>query len=416
MRAMRDAAPVHYTPSHLAARIRAEQLASEARGTNVGERKTITVVFADMAGSTALIHDRDPEDAHRLITPVIELMMEAVNYCEGYVALGDGILALLFGAPIAHEDHPRRALYAALRMQQAMQRHSDRLRLEQGVSLQIRVGIHTGEVVVRSIRKDDLHTDYDPIGHTIHIASRMVKGIPQPLMVYRLLGVGALRTRLQVAAHRGLARFVGREAELGKLHCALELCKDGHGQVVAVVGEAGVGKSRLFHEFKARSPSDCLTLETFSVSHGKAFAYMPLIELLRNYFQITAQYDERRCREKITGKMLTLDRRLESQLPYLLHLLGIDGVGHAMLDMSASLRRERTFDAIKRLLEYESRSHPVEVIFEDLQWLDSETEAFLAFFIGCVSDAKILVLVNYRPEYQPMWAHQGNCTELRLTL
>lgn len=442
-----SAAPVHYTPSHLAERIRAEQAALEARGEAAGERKTITVLFADMAGSTALIHDRDPEDAHRLITPVIELMMEAVHYYEGYVAksLGDGILAL-FGAPIAHEDHPQRALYAALRMQEAMQRHSDMLRLEQGVSLQIRVGVHTGEVVVRSIRKDDLHTDYDPVGHTIHIASRMetmaalssilvsesthklaegyfefkalgaaqVKGISTPLAVHQLLGLGALRTRLQVAARRGLARFVGREAELEALNRALEQSTAGHGQVLAVVGEAGVGKSRLFHEFKARSPHGCLVLETFSVSHGKAFAYLPLIELLRNYFQITARDDERRCREKIAGKVLTLERSLEDHLPYLLHLLGISDAGSSLADMSASPRRERTFEAITQLLVHESRNQPVEVLFEDLQWLDSETEAFLTFFVDRVADARILVLVNYRPEYQSAGRHRTHYPEVRL--
>ncbi len=146
-------APIHYTPSHLVDRILAEQAAMEARGTSAGERKTITALFADMAGSTALIHDLDPEEARRLIDPVIDLMMEAVHYYEGYVAksLGDGILAL-FGAPIAHEDHAHRAIYAALRMQAAMRRHSDRVRLERGIPLQIRVGIHTGEVVVRSAR------------------------------------------------------------------------------------------------------------------------------------------------------------------------------------------------------------------------------------------------------------------------
>jgi len=242
-----DLAPVHYTPPHLAARILAEQAAMEARGGTGGERKTITALFADMAGSTALIQDLDPEEARRLIDPVVTLMMEAVHHYEGYVAksLGDGILAL-FGAPIAHEDHALRALYAALRMQEAMRHHSDRVRLEQGIPLQIRVGIHTGEVVVRSIRKDNLHTDYDPVGHTIHIASRMegiatpasilvststhklaegyfefkalgttqVKGVRAPLGVYEVKGLGALRTRLQIAAHRGLARFVGRQDEI----------------------------------------------------------------------------------------------------------------------------------------------------------------------------------------------------------
>ncbi|GAB3629702.1 guanylate cyclase [Pandoraea terrae] len=444
------AAPIQYTPPHLAERILAEQAALEARGSDTtggGERKTITALFADMAGSTALIHDLDPEEARRLIDPVVALMMEAVHHYEGYVAksLGDGILAL-FGAPIAHEDHPRRALYAALRMQEAMRRHGDRIRLEQGIPLQIRVGIHTGEVVVRSIRKEDLHTDYDPVGHTIHIASRMesiatpssilvseathkltegyfefkalgttqVKGLRDPLAAYEVFGVGPLRTRLQVAAHRGLARFVGRQAELEQLHNALEQAKAGQGQIVGVVGEAGVGKSRLFHEFKARSQRGCLILETFSVSHGKAFAYLPLIELLKNYFQITAQDSERTCREKVTGKVLSLERTLEDRLPYVLYLLGISEQGSALPDMTPQIRRERTFEAITRLLVRESLNQPLELLFDDLQWLDSETEAFLDVLIDRIPSARILLLLNCRPEYQHGWGHKRDYTQLRL--
>ncbi|VVN30851.1 hypothetical protein PS862_01586 [Pseudomonas fluorescens] len=440
-------APIHYTPHYLAERIRAEQAAMEARGESAGERKTITALFADMAGSMALIHDLDPEEAQRLIEPVIALMMEAVHYYEGYVAktLGDGILAL-FGAPIAHEDHPQRALYAALRMQEAIHRHGDRIRLEKGIPLQIRVGIHTGEVVVRSIRTDNLHTDYDPVGHTIHIASRMegiaapssilvsesthklaegyfefrtlgatqVKGIPEPLVVYEVQGIGALRTRLQLAAHRGLARFVGRQVELDHLHQALDQAKAGHGQVVAVAGEAGVGKSRLFHEFKERSRRGCLVLETFSVSHGKAFAYFPLIELLKNYFQITALDDERRCREKVMGKTLTLERSFEDLVPYLLYLLGVGERSSALAEMDPQIRRDRIFDAITQLLARESRDQPIELLFEDLQWLDRETEAFLVCLIDRVASAPILLLVNYRPEYQPAWTRAGHCSQLRL--
>ncbi|MGF6904198.1 putative ATPase/class 3 adenylate cyclase [Paraburkholderia sp. GAS348] len=440
-------APIHYTPHHLAERIRAEQAAMEARGEIAGERKTVTALFADMAGSTALVHDLDPEEAQRLIEPIVALMMEAVHYYEGYVAksLGDGILAL-FGAPIAHEDHPQRALYAALRMQLAMRRHGDRIRLEKGIPLQIRVGIHTGEVVVRSIRTDDLHTDYDPVGHTIHIASRMegiavpssilvsesthklaagyfefkalgatqVKGVPEPLVVYEVLGPGALRTRLQLSAHRGLARFVGRQTELDHLHAALEQVNEGRGQVVAVAGEAGVGKSRLFHEFKERSRGSCALLETFSVSHGKAFAYLPLIELLKNYFQITAQDDERQCREKVMGKALTLERSFEDLVPYLLFLLGIGERGSALAEMDPQIRRDRTIDAIIQILTRESRDQPIELLFEDLQWLDRETEAFLLSLIGRVADSRILLLVNYRPEYQPVWERAGHCSQLRL--
>jgi class 3 adenylate cyclase/predicted ATPase len=440
-------APVHYTPPHLAERILAEQAAMEARGGTGGERKTITALFADMAGSTALIQDLDPEEARHLIDPVVTLMMEAVHHYEGYVAkfLGDGILAL-FGAPIAHEDHALRALYAALRMQEAMRRHSDRVRLDQGIPLQIRVGIHTGEVLVRSIRKDDLHTDYDPVGHTIHIASRMegvatpasilvsesthrltegyfefkalgtthVKGVRDPLAVYEVLGLGALRTRLQVAAHRGLARFVGRQAELETLQKALELAKAGQGQVVGVVGEAGVGKSRLFHEFKARSQQGCMVLETFSVSHGKAFAYLPLIELLRNYFQITPQDNDRSCREKVTGRLLTLERALEDHLPYLLYLLGSVERGSALPTMDAAIRRQRTFEAVARLLVRESLNQPLELLFEDLQWLDSETEAFLNVLIDYVTGARIVLLVNYRPEYSHDWGPKDYYTQLHL--
>jgi predicted ATPase/class 3 adenylate cyclase len=440
-------APIHYTPHYLAERIRAEQAAMEARGETAGERKTITALFADMAGSTALIHDLDPEQAQRLIEPVVAMMMEAVHYYEGYVAktLGDGILAL-FGAPIAHEDHPQRALYAALRMQEAIHRHGDCIRLEKGIPLQIRVGIHTGEVVVRSIRTDNLHTDYDPVGHTIHIASRMegiaapssilvseptyklaegyfefrtlgatqVKGIPEPLVVYEVQGLGALRTRLQLAAHRGLARFVGRQFELDHLHQALDQAKAGHGQVVAVAGEAGVGKSRLFHEFKEGSRRGCLVLETFSVSHGKAFPYFPLIELLKNYFQITALDDERRCREKVMGKTLTLERSFEDLVPYLLYLLGIGEGSSALAEMDPQIRRDRIFDAITQLLARESRDQPIELLFEDLQWLDRETEAFLACLIDRVASAPILLLVNYRPEYQPAWTRAGHCSQLRL--
>lgn len=440
-------APIHYTPHHLAERIRAEQAAMVARGETAGERKTITALFADMAGSTALIHDLDPEEAHRLIEPVVALMMEAVHHYEGYVAktLGDGILAL-FGAPIAHEDHPQRALYAALRMQQAIRQHGDRIRLEKGISLQIRVGIHTGEVVVRSIRTDNLHTDYDPVGNTIHIASRMegiaapssilvsepayklaqgyfefkalgaaqVKGIPEPLVVYEAQGIGALRTRLQISAHRGLASFVGRQIELDHLHQALEQSKASHSKVVAVVGEAGVGKSRLFHEFKERSRSGCLVLETFSVSHGKAFAYFPLIELLNNYFQITAQDDERRSREKVMGKTLTLERGFEDLVPYLLYLLGIGERSSVLAEMDPQIRRDRTFNTITQLLARESRNQPIQLLFEDLQWLDCETEAFLAYLIDHLASTPILLLVNYRPEYQPVWTRAGHCIQLRL--
>src|SRR5437867_4759702 len=241
-------------------------------------------------------------------------MMDAVHRYEGYVAqaLGDGIFAL-FGAPIAHEDHPQRALYAALRMQDEMRQYADQVRLKQGTSLSLRVGLNTGEVVVRSIRKDDLHTDYVPVGHSTNLAARMeqvatpgsilvtaythkltegyfefkalgeaqIKGVEDPLHVYEVLGAGPLRTKLQVAARRGLTRFVGRHTEMDQIRRALEQAKAGHGQIVGVMGEPGVGKSRLFYECRLTSQSGGLVLESFSVSHGKASPYLPVIELLK---------------------------------------------------------------------------------------------------------------------------------------
>ena len=442
-----SSSPIAYTPRHLAERIRAEQVALEARGTPDGERKTITALFADIKGSMDLLEDLDPEEARRIVDPALTLMMQAVHRYEGYVAqsLGDGIFAL-FGAPIAHEDHPQRALYAALRMQEALRQYAETLRREHGVNLEIRVGVNTGEVVLRSIRTDDLHTDYVPIGHSTSLAARLqslasggaivvsaptykltegffiftplgtaqVKGVSEPVEMYEVAGVGPLRTRLQVAAHRGLARFVGRQRELEQMQRALELAQGGHGQIVAVVGEPGVGKSRLCYEFRLCAPRGCLVLETFSVSHGKADPYLPLIELLKNYFQITPQDDERGCREKVTGRVLTLDRHLEDTLPYLFALLGVADPSAALAQMDPQIRRQRTFEAIKRLLVRESLNQPVLLLMEDLHWLDRETQAWLDLLSEGVATARLLLLVNYRPEYQHTWASRTYYTQLRL--
>ena len=440
--------PATCTPQHLAERIRAEQAAMESRGSADGERKTITALFADLKGSTALIEGLDPEDARAIIDPALQLMMDAVHRYDGYVAqaLGDGIFAL-FGAPIAHEDHPQRALYAALRMQEEMRQHSDQSRLKGGIPLQLRVGINTGEVVVRSIRKDDLHTDYVPVGHSTNLAARMeqmanpgsiviseytrkltegyfdlkalgaaeIKGVEEPLNVYEVIGAGPLRTRLQVSARRGLTRFVGRHSEMDQLQQALVQAKERHGQIVGVMGEPGLGKSRLFYEFKLAAQSGCLVLEAFAVSHGKASPYLPLIELLKTYFQIEPHDDERQRQEKITGRMLTLDRSLEDTLPYLFSLLGIEDPQSSLQQMDPQIRRQRTFEALKKLFLRESLNQPLILIFEDLHWIDSETQGFLDLLSESIASAKLLLLVNYRPEYRPEWGQKTYYTQLRLS-
>ena len=440
-------APNPQLPPHLAERIRAEQAALEARGVVDGERKTITALFADIKGSMELIEDLDPEDARSIIDPALHLMMDAVHRYEGYVAqsMGDGIFAL-FGAPLAHEDHAQRALFAALRMQAEGQAYAERLRRDKGVNLQMRVGVNTGEVVVRSIRKNDLHTDYVPVGHATSLAARLeglatpgttvvsaythqltegyfefkdlgaakIKGVSEPLQIYEVLGVGALRTRLQVSAAHGLSRFVGREQELEQLKQVREQASNGQGQMVGVMGEPGVGKSRLLHEFKLLSERHCLVLETFCAAHGSGYAYLPLIELLRNYFRIRPQDDERTLHEKVAGRVVALERELEDGLPYLLSLLGHAEFTAALQQMDPHIRQQRCFDAIKRLLVCESLTQPVVLIVEDLQWLDEGTQAFLDSLSESVATAPLLLLVNYRPEYRHAWGSKTYYSQLRL--
>jgi class 3 adenylate cyclase/tetratricopeptide (TPR) repeat protein len=440
--------PASYTPQHLADRIRAEQATLEARGSADGERKTITALFADLKGSTALIEGLDPEEARAIIDPALQLMMDAVHRYEGYVAqaLGDGIFAL-FGAPIAHEDHPQRALYAALRMQDEMRRYADTLRAQGYPPLLMRVGVNTGEVVVRSIRKDDLHADYVPVGHSTNLAARMeqlaapgsilvtaythrltdgyftfkdlgqtqLKGVKEPLQVYEVLGAGPLRTRLQVsAARRGLTRFVGRQRELEQLQHALDQAKAGHGQIVGVMGEPGLGKSRLFYEFTLLARANGLILEAYSVSYGKASPYLPVIELLKSYFDIQAQDDERKRRERVIGKVLGLDRTLEDTLPYLFSLLGSEEQPSPLQQMDPQIRRRRTLEALTRLFLRESLNQPLVLVFEDLHWIDSETQGFLDTLSEGLASVKLLLLVNYRPEYRHDWGQKTYYTQLRL--
>ena len=267
-----------------------------------------------------------------------------------------------------------------------------------------------GSIVVseQTYKLTDGYFEFKPLG-----AAR-IKGVSEPVPIYEVLGVGPRRTRLQVATQRGLTRFVGRQHELEQIRRAFEQAKSGHGQIVSVMGEPGVEKSRLFHEFKLLSQKGCLVLETFSVSHGKAYPYLPLIDLLKNYFQITPQDDERQRREKVGGKVLMLDRSLEDTLPYLLTLLGIAEPTSSLQQMDPQIRRQRTFEAIKRLLIRESLNQPLALIFEDLHWLDAETQAFLTLLSESVATARILLLVNYRPEYRHEWGNKTFYTQLRL--
>jgi class 3 adenylate cyclase/tetratricopeptide (TPR) repeat protein len=441
--------PETYTPKHLAQKILTSRTALE------GERKQVTVLFADLKGSMELLAERDPEEARKLLDPVLEHMMEAVHHYEGTVSLvmGDGIMAL-FGAPLAHEDHAVRACYAALRMQERIKRHAEVARRVHGVNVQIRVGLNSGEVVVRAIGSD-LHMDYTAIGRTTHLASRMeqlaspgsilltqstlemvegfvavkplglvpVKGLADAVDVYEVTGAGPARTRLQAGARRGLTRFVGRDAELEQLRRVQRLAGNGRGQMVALVAEAGVGKSRLVHEFThSNRLHGWLVLECAAVSYGKAMSYLPVINLLKDYFEIRDRDDLREIRDKVTGKLLALDQALEPALPALLALLDVPlddpAVGSqqsaAWQALAPAERRQRTLDGVKQLLLREAREQPLLGIIEDLHWVDGETQALLDALVDSLGAARLLLLVNYRPEYQHSWGNKTSYSQIRL--
>jgi class 3 adenylate cyclase/tetratricopeptide (TPR) repeat protein len=437
----RVASPESYTPKHLVERILNSKAAIE------GERKQVTVLFADLKGSMELLADRDPEEARKLLDPVLERMMEAVHCYEGTVnqVMGDGIMAL-FGAPVAHEDHAVRACYAALRMQESVAQYADGVFRAHGVPIQIRVGLNSGDVVVRAIGSD-LHMDYTAVGQTTHLAARMeqmatpgttllapptlqlaegyvqvvgrgpvaVKGLPEPVEIYVLTGASAQRSRLHVAAARGLTRFVGRDAEIEQIRRALALAREGRGQLVAIVGEPGVGKSRLVYEFThSHRTQDWLVLEAGSLSYGKATSYLPVIDLLKAYFKIHERETHREIREKVTGKLLTLDRALEPTLPALLALLDVPVEDTRWQALDPAQRRQRTLDAVKSLLLRESRSQPLLVVFEDLHWLDAESQALLEGLVESLPTTRLLLLVNYRPEYRHDWSSKTYYTQLRL--
>jgi class 3 adenylate cyclase/tetratricopeptide (TPR) repeat protein len=439
--AARLGAPDSYTPRHLAERILTSRAALE------GERKQVTVLFADLKGSMELLADRDPEEARKLLDPVLERMMEAVHRYEGTVnqVMGDGIMAL-FGAPLACEDHAVRACYAALRMQETVKRYADGIRRAEGFPLQIRVGLNSGEVVVRAIGSD-LHMDYTAVGQTTHVAARMeqmalpgstllsadtlalaegyvevrslgplpIKGLEAPLEVYELTRAATIHSRFQAAAVSGLTRFVGRESELEQLRQALERARAGHGQVVAVVGQPGVGKSRLFWEFTHSDRMEgCLVFESGSVSYSKATLYLPVIDLLKAYFQIEDRDESRKIREKVTGKLLALDRALEPLRSALLALLDVPVEDPQWEALDPPQRRQRTLEAVKRLLLRESQVQPLVLVMEDLHWIDSETQAVLDSLVESLPGARVLLLVNYRPEYQHPWGSKTYYTQLGL--
>ena len=346
----RFAVPESYTPKHLAEKILTSKSALE------GERKQVTVLFADLKGSMELLADRDPEEARKILDPVLERMMEAVHRYEGTVnqVMGDGVMAL-FGAPLAHEDHAVRACYAALRMQESVKRYAVERQRVEDIPIHVRIGLHSGEVVVRSIGSD-LHMDYTAVGQTTHLAARMeqaalpgsilvtadtmrlaegfvtvkslgplaIKGLSEGVDAYEVIGAGTARTRFQAAAARGLTRFVGRGDELTALDAGLRRALDGHGLAMGVVGAAGVGKSRLCQEFVERCRSRSLpVVEVHCLSHARTAPLGVLRELLRGALGVNQDAEPDLARERISERLVALDPSLVDALPLAHDLLAV---------------------------------------------------------------------------------------------
>jgi class 3 adenylate cyclase/tetratricopeptide (TPR) repeat protein len=422
--------PGTYTPEHIADKILSSKASTE------GERKQVTVLFADVTGSMDLQEQVDPEAWRDIMNRFFHLMCEGIHRFEGTVNkfTGDGIMAL-FGAPIAHEDHAQRACYAALAISGKLNEYAHELRREQGLSFHVRMGINSGEVVFGAIG-DDLRMDFTALGHTVGLAARMeslaepgsvyltehtaslaegyfdladlgpftVKGVRDPVGVYALRGLGTIRTRFELSRARGFSRFVGRTAEQEVLESALDRAMNGEGAVVAIVAEAGVGKSRLCYEFAERCSAKGISVRRASgVAHGRSIPYLPVLELMRDFFNITDTDTAQQTREKVAGKLLLLDRTLEDALPLLFEFLGVPDSQRPPPRMSPEARQRQLFGIIRHIVQARSRKDMVVLILEDLHWIDSGTQVFLDALVETLPGTHALVVANFRPEYHATW-------------
>ncbi|HEY2773885.1 MAG TPA: adenylate/guanylate cyclase domain-containing protein [Candidatus Binatia bacterium] len=425
--------PSTYTPRHLAEKI------LRSRHVVEGERKQVTVLFADVKESMSLAETVDPETWHRIMDEFFEILSNGVHRFEGTVNVytGDGIMAL-FGAPIAHEDHAQRACYAALALLDDLAKYSETLRREEGLNFSVRLGINSGEVVIGRIG-EDLRMDWTAQGHTVGLASRMeqlaapdkcylsehtaalvgdyfvirdlgpfkVKGVSEPMRVFELQGVGRHRTRLDVSRSRGLSRFVGRADEMKRLEAAIESTRAGNARVVGVVAEPGAGKSRLCYEFVEKvTRAGVPVLTGHCVPHGAMIPFHPVIEVLNAYFGIEENDAPKAAREKIAGRMLLLDENMRSSLPLIFDFLGVPDPERPVPPMDPEPRRRMLYAALRRTLETGSNKDAAVVLVEDMHWIDGASLAFFGDMISVLPESCEMILMNYRPEFQPPWARE----------
>ncbi len=435
--------PRSYTPKHLADRILSQRSALE------GERKQVSVLFADIKGSMEAAEQVDAETWHRIMDRLFAIMTSGVHGFEGTINqyTGDGIMAL-FGAPIAHEDHAQRACYTALRLRSDLQRAAHELKREHGLTVSTRIGLHSGEVVVGKIG-DDLRMDYTAQGHTVGLAARMeqlaspdtiyvsaetagrvggyfdladlgkfrVKGVSDSVGVFELRGVGPILTRFDASRARGLTRFVGRDSDMRTLEAVLEDVRSGRGHVVGVVGEAGVGKSRLCFEFVERARARGLrVLHGSGLPHGKNIPLLPILDVFRQYYGITEQDDARTAREKIAGRLLLIDERFREVLPVLFDFYGAPDPDRPAPAMSPEARHRQIFGALRAVVEHRDPEVPATIVLiEDLHWIDAATESFVEQWAEAVVASRVLLLLNFRPEYHAGWMSKSYYRQIPVT-
>ncbi len=433
--------PAAETPKHLVDKILHSRSALE------GERKQVTVLFADVKGSMELAEQLDPEEWSGIMQRFFAILCEGIARFEGFVDkfTGDGIMAL-FGAPIAHEDHAQRACYSALHLRDALRDFARDVKRRHGLDFATRIGINSGAVVVGRIG-DDLRMDYTAQGHTVGLAQRMealasagsiylsentnklvhgyfaqddlgefrLKGVAEPMHVYELSGIGNLRTRFDISRARGLSKFAGRAQEMRALEAALEKALAGTGQVFGLVADAGTGKSRLCFEFANACRAKGITVRaTTGVAHGKAVPLLPVLDFYRAVFGIVAQDDARTARQKIAGTVVQSDESLVTSLPLLFDFLGVPDPERPVLIEPGPERQRALLALLKRMTLARSRREPAVILFEDLHWIDGATETFLENLVDAADASRTLLVVNFRPDYRAEWMRRSYYHQIAL--
>ena len=433
--------PQSYTPKHLADKILTTRSSIE------GERKLVTVFFADVANYTSISEKLDPEEVHQIMDGCFKILMDEIHKYEGTINqfTGDGVMAL-FGAPVAHEDHAQRACYAALSIQKALGEYGSKIEKDTGVSFKMRVGLNSGPVIVGAIG-DDLRMDYTAVGDTTNLGSRMeslarpgtvllskhtrrlvkdyfdlrslgqmeVKGKKEPQEAFELIKAGEVGTRIGASVAKGLTRFVGRKNSMATLLDVFDKAKSGSGQVVGLLGEAGVGKSRLLLEMRNMLPQgEYHYLEGRCLQYGSSMAYLPVLDILRSYLDIKEGDREFLIKKKMAEKILDLDEKLKGVIPPFQSLLSLKVDDEAFSRLEPKEKRERTFEALRDLLLRVSQEKPLVLVVEDLHWMDKTSEEFLGYLIGWLANTAILLILLYRPEYTHPWGSKSYYTKVGL--